>query len=409
MPKTSGETVTLTPAAATKLTFNPSGKGLTQESGDDTPADHGIEIGGNALLVASATYTVASESGVLGTLEVTDELTIGHGELLDGFNNTSDSASLVLTATNDANGAQLIGAGSVVAGKTTIGAGDGSAGWTAGGAAGTIAIEADKIDGSVAGATLTAGQAGNVITVAVGGALVIGDSNTVDLADKGSLVLTGGDGATGAKLLSLGDANMGVVKFGNASITGGNAGADGWQAVGASTTIKFAAAAVATPSITGTGTTPKLVGVGTATGAIEIASDGTTSTNLTVTLAEIDLTAGGSVVINATSSESTLTLKHGGGTAGAQAKLTFNSTVTDASVSTANNRAKVYQASDASKTNAGTTDTSKSGIAVRAASGEANAEAGSIAGAANSDDAVITGQANTNAVTLDNTALFGTN
>jgi hypothetical protein len=229
----------------------------------------------------------------------------------------------------------------------------------------------------------------------------------VDLAAVGSLVLTGDDETNGAKLLSLGTgANMGAVNFGNASINGG---ADGWQAVGADTKITFAIVTDAKgPTITGTGTTPKLVGVGAATGAITVGGASSAEANLTVTNAEIDLTEGGSVVINYTGTASTLTLAHGNGDGTTLGKLTFNSGLATEASMTPANRAKVYQAADTSKANAGTTATSVTAIVVMGATDGNGADAKSIAGAADTNAAVITGQTTSNAVTLDNTAKFGT-
>jgi hypothetical protein len=123
--------------------------------------------------------------------------------------------------------------------------------------------------------------------------LVIGAGITVDLDTAGSLVLTGA-ASDGAKL-----SGAGKVAFGNANITGGASGA--WQAVGASTTITFKATTATSPSITGDGTSAKLAG-GASTGAITVGTaDGTT---LTLTTAEINVAAGGSIVISKPSTSS---------------------------------------------------------------------------------------------------------
>jgi hypothetical protein len=299
--------------------------------------------------------------------------------------------------------------GAVVAGGVTIGNATSSSGvWTAEGDAGSVTITATGENTATIAATddaeFVAGTGTPTITVAAGKTL--STTASIDLGTTGSLVLTGAEADGGAKLTG-----AGAVKFGNASITGG---ANGWQAVvaGGSPKITFAVAtSTATkPTITGTGTTPKLVG-GDGAGAIEIAPDNTAAVNLTVTLAEIDLTDGGSVIINhagGNGAASTLTLEDGKGDGTTLGKLTFNSNVGNNNVATPGNRAKVYQADDTEKVRFGSTNTSATGIEVKADSDGDNVAARSIAGgASDNNDAVITGQADNNAVTLDNTAKFG--
>jgi hypothetical protein len=214
-------------------------------------------------------------------------------------------------------------------------------------------------------------------------------------------VLTGGTAgsdpdAGGAQLLSLGSGEtLGVVKFGNASITGSTGG---WQAVGGDeTTITFAAedGEPEAPTITGAGDEPKLVGVGDATGAITIASDGSTETDLTVTSAEIDLTDGGSVVINFTDAASKLTLTKST-TVG---KLTLDSAKATAMDSSNGHYAMIWSGSGGKGTVGGAGD-----ITVTGSADETGAGAGSIAG--NDEDATITGETEINAVTLNNAAQF---
>ena len=94
--------VTLTPEANTTLTFGENGtKSITQGASGSNA--HSITIGGNAALIASATYTVASTTSKVGTLKVADSgsLTIGQGALSGfpaGADNGTTSAKLVLAA-----------------------------------------------------------------------------------------------------------------------------------------------------------------------------------------------------------------------------------------------------------------------------------------------------------------------
>jgi hypothetical protein len=191
MPKTRGDTVTLTPAVNTTLTFGSTTKGLTQGAVGNNI--HGIAIGGNAVLVAGATYTVASEAGKVGTLTASNTLTIGGGDLVPpaGFANTAtDSASLVLTGATSTNGAKLDGLGKIVAGKTEIVGGEvGTASWQAFGA-GNVTITADKITVSAETVALTAvdGAAKPSITVAAGGNLTLAANTAIALKGDGSAV-----------------------------------------------------------------------------------------------------------------------------------------------------------------------------------------------------------------------------
>jgi hypothetical protein len=186
----------------------------------DDPAAHGIEIGGNATLVASATYTVASEADAVGTLTMADEavLTLGAGALLDGFNNTTDSAMIVLTGATGENGAKLDGEGTVVAGDTTIVGGTvGSAYWQAvrgdGVEEGDVTIMVDTITGAT-GVALKATGEDAAITVAAEGNLTLAENTTINLAGDstaaGSIVLAKhatdpgklSFGGTGAKVIT---------------------------------------------------------------------------------------------------------------------------------------------------------------------------------------------------------------
>ena len=188
---------TLTPAANTTLTFGANGtKSITQAG----TAGHGITIGDNAVLLPSATYTVASEAEKIGTLTVDTNATliIIEGVLAGatGADNTAASAKLVLTGAATTNGALLTGAGSVVAGGTTIVGGDD--GWQAVGT-GTVTIAVDAITASAATAVLTAQHANSAITVAEGETLFIAANTAITVVTQGSIVLkkqtTGTNGA----------------------------------------------------------------------------------------------------------------------------------------------------------------------------------------------------------------------
>jgi hypothetical protein len=190
--------VTLTPGANTVLTFGASGTKSITQSGT---AAHSIKIGGEATLVPGATYTVASETGKVGTLTMdgSAKLFVGAGLLTprpEGFgtgadNDDATSSKLVLTGAATTAGASLTGAGSVVAGKTTIVGG--TNGWQAVAASGTptVTIEKDSIAASAA-LELTAGATGATepsITVSAGGTLKIGANTSVKVATNATITL----------------------------------------------------------------------------------------------------------------------------------------------------------------------------------------------------------------------------
>jgi hypothetical protein len=214
----------------------------------------------------------------------------------------------------------------------------------------------------------------------------------VDLVAAGSLVLTGAaaDAEPAGAIL----AGAGAVKFGNASIVGGEGG---WQAVGANETITFAVATTgaAAPTITGTAAGAKLVG-GDGAGAISVGGAAAANADLTVTKAELDLTAGGSVVINITDAASLVTLATSSGST--TGTLTFNAEAGDTDV-TDTNRAKIHQdGSDAKAAIAGNSITVKGTNAKDSA-------VNFIAGGTNA--ATITAGTTGNPVILDNTAIVG--
>jgi hypothetical protein len=168
---------------------------------------HGITIDGNAVLVASATYTVVSASTTVGTLTIDEEstLTIGAGELLTGFNNTTDSASLILTGAAGEDGAKLSGAGTVVAGATTI-TGGASGLWRAVGASTTIVIAVNSISGTGDEAKLVGVTHDSaIIKQNKGGsastALTLTDA-TIDLSANGILTLEGDAENSGTLVLA---------------------------------------------------------------------------------------------------------------------------------------------------------------------------------------------------------------
>jgi hypothetical protein len=133
-------------------------------------------------------------------------------------------------------------------------------------------------------------SSGGSLAIAAGKKLTVAADGTVDV--KGTLTLTGAGSGGGAKITGAGN-----VVAGNVSITGGaNGGA--WEAVGASTTIDLVCTSPTAVGITGTGTTPQLVGL-VDDGALITLAKGHVSgdgAELTVTLATIDLSTKGGIV-----------------------------------------------------------------------------------------------------------------
>ena len=392
--------VTLTPSSVeTSLTFTKgataNARGITQKPTES--GNHSIATTGAVSLVAGSAYTVNSASGSVGTLTVTsDTLSIQDGLLAndDGYDATANnvSAKLVLTgAVSSSNGAKLTGAGSVIAGGTTIVPSDN--GWevveSAGASPGTITIEADTITASTTTASLTGKTGGSpTITVAAGHTLTISTDTVVDLGIVGTLTLTGA-ASDGAQL-----AGAGEVKVGNASITGGATGA--WEAVGDSTSIAFNATAAATGTITGTGTTPKLVGTDD-TALITLAKGSTNgdAIALTVTNATIDLTAGGGIVFPwVGTTAASLVLKGGTDTLGALKLGTGITTNSNAHLTSGGHSVEIT----------GTTPV------IQGATGDADAAAGLISGGAATpgNDATITGKTASNDVTVKAGATLAT-
>jgi hypothetical protein len=149
---------TLTPAEKTTLTFA-AGRTVTQGTVGDNV--HGITVGGKLVMPSGATYVVASGENKTGTLTMdgSSVLSLGAGVLAgsDPSNNTTAATRSKLILTGDAtNGAVLGGAGTAVAGGTTITGGNASGTWTAGGAAGLVTIAADSLTGNAASLALTA-------------------------------------------------------------------------------------------------------------------------------------------------------------------------------------------------------------------------------------------------------------
>jgi hypothetical protein len=190
--------VVLTPMDDTKLTFGGSLSGKTVAQATDASgsgAPHGIKITGKATLISGTTYTVASESGKIGTLELGDsaDLALG-GELTVGTRPPGyayDEPEVVLTGAESNAGAILKGVGSLSAGDTKIVGG--TAGWQADDTgANTVTITKDRITGSASSVSLTAGGAGASITVAPQKTLTLGENATVKLA--------GSPGTSGASI-----------------------------------------------------------------------------------------------------------------------------------------------------------------------------------------------------------------
>jgi hypothetical protein len=209
----------LTPTVANiVLTFG-SGGSITQSSA----VAHGITITGIAGLTAGATYTVASEASVAGTLKIDANSTL---ELADGLlASTAKERELGASALNLAANSSLVLAGSVSTTDTSAGAtikGCGASGvkagattitgeWQAVGVAGTnvtikaTAAAASSITASAATVALTAGTGATITQAAVAdNNLTIGEDTAIVLggdatAALGKLILTGG--ATPAKLV----------------------------------------------------------------------------------------------------------------------------------------------------------------------------------------------------------------
>jgi hypothetical protein len=188
-PSTSSSApVVLTPMAGTKLIFGGSlnSKTVAQEQ-KESSGNHGIKITGKATLISGTTYTVASESTKIGTLELGDSagLTLGPrltvGTAPQGYAHAEPR--VVLTGAENAAGAILKGVGSLFAGDTTIVGG--TIGWhvvdTATGGVGTVTIAKDRITGGAASVALT-GAAGANIKVTATKTLTLGLTTTVDLA-----------------------------------------------------------------------------------------------------------------------------------------------------------------------------------------------------------------------------------
>ncbi|MDR2796256.1 MAG: hypothetical protein LBB47_06060 [Spirochaetaceae bacterium] len=197
--------VTLIPAENTVLTFA-TGKGITQSA--STTNAHGITIsGGDAALIPGSTYTVASASGAVGTLTITDGATL---TLAAGVLGTEDpdgdlaatESGLVLTGAASTNGATLTATGGLIAGATTI-TGD----WQAVGSGAVTIASSCTSASSITGIAFTAVANGSgVITQAAveGNNLTIGEDTEIALggteaAAGGAIVLKGAT-SDGAKL-----------------------------------------------------------------------------------------------------------------------------------------------------------------------------------------------------------------
>jgi hypothetical protein len=175
---------TLTPGSVgAELAFTSTETAKTITQSKNSGSAHSIAIANNVVLISGSTYTVASESGAVGTLEIagSGSLKMGGDLLVDGKAHTPPQ--LVLAAAPTGEAALLKGTGSVVAGKTAIVGG--TSGWEAIGASSAtkITISEDSIAADADTGTLTAvtGDTQPSITVAAGGNLVIGDNTTINL------------------------------------------------------------------------------------------------------------------------------------------------------------------------------------------------------------------------------------
>jgi hypothetical protein len=212
-----GANAVLTPAVKTKLTFTASGKVLTQGASETN--EHGITLtSGKATLISGSSYVVESAENKKGTLTVTGTLTLGP-EVLEpaGYGNEA-APKLVLTGATGENGAKLAGAGSVVAGGTTIVGG--TNGWQAvDDGTDTYTIEANAITAAGAGGAFTAvtGATQPSITVAAGATLNLAADTTIDLkgtaAAVGSIVLKGA--ASNGAILAFAQGTTSIVKTAN--------------------------------------------------------------------------------------------------------------------------------------------------------------------------------------------------
>jgi hypothetical protein len=203
---------TLAAGTANGATLTFATTGITQ----DAPAanDHGITITGKVAAIPLKSYTVASASSKVGTLTVDTGavLTLDAGTLAP-YNSyatglESDwTAKLVLTGAATANGALLKGAGSVVAGGTTIVGG--TNGWQAATGSANVTIAKDAIN-VASGGTLTAQDADAAITVTASRLAVTGE--IVLASGKGKLILKGDDTTAGSLLLKGHASNAGKLR-----------------------------------------------------------------------------------------------------------------------------------------------------------------------------------------------------
>ena len=219
--------VTLTPSAAGTLTFGASGeKSITQASANSGVI---ITLAGKATLVSGATYKVTSATTNVGQLaldtdaelELLDTVLVGLG-LPAGADNipaqaaSVPSAKLVLAGDETDNCAVLKGAGKVVGDGIEITGGHANGTWTAGGATGTVTIEADSITGNdVASVAFTAGaQADAEIKVAASTLTVDKVAIVILTGTVGKVTLVGSTTAADVgKVLLKGGNNPGILKI----------------------------------------------------------------------------------------------------------------------------------------------------------------------------------------------------
>jgi hypothetical protein len=196
--------VVLTPVAGTQLTFGGSDNAKTVAQDQSDSGAHGIKITGTPTLISGTTYTVASVSGKVGTLELGDSAVLTLGDTLGVGAPAHVPPKVVLTGVANTAGAILKGAGSLVAGGTTIVGG--ANGWQAVNASSTATIAANSITG---GAALTAGSPESEITVAVNKMLTVNNATITLAASKGKVTLAGHAQTPGKLLLKGGGSAAG--------------------------------------------------------------------------------------------------------------------------------------------------------------------------------------------------------
>jgi hypothetical protein len=244
-------------------------------AGDLTTGSGVVTVSGPAKLDGNVTRTsgaytfdgdVTIKSSTVITLGGTDKVTLGAALKV--------GTDTVLTA---------------VGGNVELTPGDGA----------KLTAAAKKLTLSVAGLTVAKGN----LAVAAGAELALDQQDLTITTIVASLVLTGGEATTGAKLTGAGNVVAGATK-----ITGGSD--NGWQAVGANTMV-----AISGDTITGTGNGAILKATAAGdNGVIAVAAAAGTAATLTVTSVSINIETGGNVTLAGNTGSVTATLCLKGGT-----------------------------------------------------------------------------------------------